>query len=73
MLGKFYGLAALGTIYGVFATSYSAAGIIGPILAGYVFDVTGDYFYPFLLAVICCYIAALGAFFIREPKKKVRR
>lgn len=72
MLGKFYGLSALGTIYGVFATSYSAAGIIGPIVAGYVFDVTGDYFYPFLLAIVCCYIAAFGAFFIREPKMKIR-
>jgi MFS transporter, OFA family, oxalate/formate antiporter len=73
MLGKFFGLAALGTIYGVFATSYSAAGIIGPIVAGYIYDLTGTYFYPFLLAIICCYLAALGAFFIKEPRKKVRK
>ncbi len=73
MLGKFYGLTALGTIYGVFATSYSWAGIIGPIVAGYIYDLTGTYFYPFLLAIICCYIAALGAFFIKEPRKKIKR
>jgi len=71
MLGKFFGLAALGTIYGVFATSYSFAGISGPILAGYLHDVTGAYFYPFLIAVICCCSAAVGAFFIKAPKKKV--
>ena len=70
MLGRFFGLAALGTIYGVFATSYSAAGIIGPILAGYIYDLTGSYYYPFLLAIGCCYLAALGAFFIKEPKRK---
>ena len=72
MLGKFYGLTALGTIYGVFATSYSAAGIIGPILAGYIYDVTGDYFYPFILAVLCCYVAATGAFLLKEPRRKAQ-
>ncbi|GJM16181.1 MAG: MFS transporter [Thermodesulfobacteriota bacterium] len=70
LLARFYGLRSLGTIYGIFGTSYSIAAIGAPVLAGYVFDITGSYFYPFLFAIICCYLAALGAFFIKAPTKK---
>lgn len=70
LLAKFFGLKAMGTIYGIFGTSYSIAAIGAPILAGYVFDKTGSYFYPFLFAIVCCYLAALGTFFLRTPTKK---
>ncbi|OGE25206.1 MAG: hypothetical protein A3J42_06075 [Candidatus Dadabacteria bacterium RIFCSPHIGHO2_12_FULL_53_21] len=70
LLGKFFGLRALGTIYGIFGTSYSIAAIGGPILAGYVHDVTGSYVYPFVFTIICCYIAAAGAFFMKAPVRK---
>ena len=70
LLAKFYGLKAMGTIYGIFGTSYSIAAIGAPILAGYVFDITGSYFYPFLFAIASCYLAALGTFFLRTPTKK---
>lgn len=67
LLAKFYGLKAMGAIYGIFGTSYSIAAIGAPILAGYVFDITGSYFYPFLFAIFCCYLAAIGAFLIKDP------
>lgn len=70
LLGKFFGLRALGTIYGIFGTSYSIAAIGGPILAGYVHDVTGTYVYPFVFTIICCYLAAAGAFFMKAPVRK---
>ncbi len=70
LLGKFYGLGALGMIYGIFGTSYSIAAIGGPLLAGYVHDVTGSYFYPFLFTILCCYVAAAGAFLIKAPVHK---
>ena len=70
LLAKFYGLKAMGAIYGIFGTSYSIAAIGAPILAGYVFDITGSYFYPFLFAIFCCYLAAIGAFLIKDPVYK---
>lgn len=70
LLGKFFGLRSLGTIYGIFGTSYSIAAIGGPILAGYVHDVTGTYVYPFVFTIICCYLAAAGAFFMKAPVRK---
>ena len=70
LLGKFFGLRALGTIYGIFGTSYSIAAIGGPVLAGYVHDVTGNYVYPFVFTIVCCYLAAAGAFFMKAPVRK---
>jgi len=70
LLAKFYGLKAMGTIYGIFGTSYSIAAIGAPVLAGYVFDVTGSYYYPFLFAIICCYLAAFGTFLLKTPTLK---
>jgi len=59
----------LGAIYGFFGTSYSVAAISGPLVAGYIHDITGSYFYPFLLAVFFCYVASFSSFFIKAPKK----
>ncbi len=70
LLGQFYGLKSLGTIYGIFGTSYSLAAIGGPLLAGYVHDIHGTYFYPFIVCIICCYVAAIGAYFIKAPKRR---
>jgi len=73
LLAKFYGLKAMGTIYGIFGTSYSIAAISAPILAGYVFDATGSYYYPFLFAILACYLAAIGTFFIKTPIYKPKQ
>ncbi len=72
MLGNFFGLGSLGTIYGFFGTSYCVAAIIGPLLAGYIHDVTGTYFYAFLLSTFFCYAAAISSFFIKPPERIVR-
>jgi OFA family oxalate/formate antiporter-like MFS transporter len=69
LLGSFFGLSALGTIYGFFGTSYSVAAIGGPLVAGYIHDITGTYFYPFALAIVFCYMAASLSFFIKKPQK----
>jgi MFS family permease len=70
LLGNFFGLKALGTIYGFFSTSFSLAALIGPILAGYIFGVTGSYSNSFILAIACCYLASILTFFIRKPESK---
>jgi len=73
LLAKFFGLKAMGTIYGIFGTSYSIAAIGAPILAGYVFDITGSYYYPFLFAIFACYLAAIGTFFLKTPVYKPKQ
>lgn len=69
LLGNFFGLTALGAIYGFFGTSYSVAAISGPLFAGYIHDITGSYFYPFLIAIFFCYVASASSFFIKTPQK----
>ncbi|MEM7009459.1 MAG: MFS transporter [Thermodesulfobacteriota bacterium] len=70
ILARFFGLKAMGTIYGIFGTAYSIAAIGAPLLAGYVFDITGSYYYPFLFAILCAYLAAAAALFLKQPTKK---
>lgn len=72
MLGNFFGLGSLGTIYGFFGTSYCVAAIGGPLLAGYIHDISGTYFYAFLLTIFFCYAAAISSFFVKPPERVVR-
>jgi len=71
LLGNFYGLSELGTIFGLFGTGFSFAALTGPILAGYLFDVTGSYFYPFITALVFCYSASFLTFLIKNPRHEV--
>ncbi len=66
--GDFYGTRNLGVNYGLVFTSYGVGGLIGPIMAGYVFDVTGSYEMAFLVAGILAIIAAVISLALRPPK-----
>ncbi len=70
LLGGFFGLRAMGTIYGFFGTSYCAAAITGPPLAGYIHDTIGTYSPAFLLCTFLCYVAAFFSYLIKSPQKK---
>lgn len=72
LLGRFFGLSAVGTIYGFFGTSYCVAAIGGPLLAGYIHDISGTYFYAFLLSIFFCYVPAISSFFIKPPERVIR-
>jgi OFA family oxalate/formate antiporter-like MFS transporter len=39
-------------IFGVVDNSYTIGGAIGPIVTGYIFDLSGSYQYAFLLAFV---------------------
>lgn len=70
ILGNFYGLKSLGTIFGLFGTGFSAAALTGPLVAGALFDNTNSYFLPFLLAAVFCFLTAILTFLIQKPYKK---
>jgi MFS family permease len=67
ILGNFFGLNALGSIYGFFGTSYSVAAVSGPLIAGYVYQKTESYHYAFFLTIAFCVVAAMLTFMIRTP------
>lgn len=68
LLGNFYGLSQLGTIFGLFGTGFSLAAITGPIFAGYLYDISGSYQNPFIAATVLCFTAAFLTFLINKPK-----
>jgi MFS transporter, OFA family, oxalate/formate antiporter len=52
-----YGTRSLGLNYGVLFTAWGAAGIVGPMIGGRVFDTFGDYRYAFYAASALAIIA----------------
>lgn len=64
----FFGTKNLGVNYGLVFTSYGLAGIIGPIIGGTVFDITGSYVHAFTLAGVLCLIAVVLSFGIKKVK-----
>lgn len=64
--GDFFGTKNLGVNYGLVFTSYGVGGLVGPIMAGYVFDVTGSYEIAFLVAGVLALVAAFMSFLLRR-------
>lgn len=56
---KWFGMKNLGANYGVMFTAFGTGGLIGPIINGKIFDLTGSCLYAFIFAGILCFIAAL--------------
>ena len=70
ILGRFYGLKSLGSIFGVFGTGFSLAAISGPLISGYLFDMTQSYYNSLVVAMAASFITALLTLLIRTPVKK---
>jgi OFA family oxalate/formate antiporter-like MFS transporter len=63
----FYGTRNLGLNYGVLFTAWGAAGILGPGVAGRIFDGFGDYRYAFYAASAFAVIAFLALVMAKPP------
>ncbi len=64
----YFGTKNLGRNYAMVFTSYGVGGIVGPLLGGMVYDMSGSYMWAFLPAGVLCFAAAGLAFFLRPPK-----
>ena len=67
--GEIFKLKAIGAIVGVQMLGVAIGGAIGPILGGYVFDVTGSYYLAFMVGGICTIVTLILLAFIRAPRK----
>ncbi|MDH5552831.1 MAG: OFA family MFS transporter [Nitrosomonas sp.] len=63
----FFGTKNVGINYGLMFTAYGVAGIVGPILAGNVFDITGSYLWAFIPSGVACLIAAGISLGLKNP------
>ena len=66
----FFGTKHLGLNYGLLFTAYGVAGLIGPIIAGVVFDTFNDYRYAFFIAAGLAVVALLSLGFARPPSRE---
>jgi len=67
---ELFGLRSLGIILGALMLLASVGGAIGPPLAGYIFDVTGNYGLAFVTCMIVCFLATiLGSSLLRYKVK----
>ena len=66
----FYGTRNMGVNYGLLFSAWGVAGIVGPVIAGRVFDATGDYQQAFFIAAGLA-VVALGALLLaRQPGRE---
>lgn len=52
LVAGFFGLRSHGLIFGIMGFAFTIGSAIGPLLAGYIFDVTGSYHIAFLLCAV---------------------
>jgi len=67
-----YGVRTLGTISGVSLLFHQVGGFATVLLTGLLYDLTGSYTVPFLLAGALLFPAAISAFSIKERKYSIR-
>ncbi|MFC1907081.1 MFS transporter [Chloroflexota bacterium] len=68
--GELFGLHSIGAIVGLEMLGTSLGGALGPILGGYVFDVTNSYSSAFLSAATGLLVATLLIPLLKPPKNK---
>ena len=73
ILGKFYGLKSLGSIFGIFGTGFSLAAISGPLISGFLFDMTQSYQKPLIVAAAISFVTAFVTLLIKAPVRKNRK
>ena len=71
LAGEIFGSRALGLIIGLIIFAATFGGALGPVFAGYIYDVSSDYKTAFIGGAIITVIAFLLALFIKAPAKKI--
>lgn len=69
---RYYGRKAYGSIYGVSSLLYMPAGVAGPVLAGWIYDVTNSYMLVFTLLAIVLAVSAIAIFLATPPRPPKR-
>ncbi len=68
MIPEYYGTKSLGILVGVVSIAWAIGGISGPILAGYIFDMSGSYDIAFLSGALLMVSSMIVTSFLKSPK-----
>lgn len=70
---EYYGTKNMGVNYGIIFTSWGCAGVIGPLLAGKIYDTTGSYSMAYIISAVLLIIAALMTLtFVKNSNPKLK-
>jgi MFS family permease len=64
---NFFGRRSMGSIYSLVNPFYFTANAIGPIFAGFCFDLSGSYAFPFYFFVVIFFISGMVSMRMRPP------
>jgi len=67
IVGDWFGMKFHGSIFGILSLAVAIGGAIGPLLAGYVFDVVGSYDIAIIVGAAVLFVAAGCSFIIKAP------
>ena len=66
----FYGTRNMGVNYGLLFSAWGVAGIVGPVIAGRVYDATGEYEQAFYIAAGLAVVALAALMLARQPGRE---
>jgi OFA family oxalate/formate antiporter-like MFS transporter len=69
LTAEYFGMKNLGGNYALVFTGYGAGGVLGPMLAGGVWDLLHSYRWAFIAAALGCLLAMLLAMAVRPPEE----
>ena len=67
MIAEFFGLESVGTMIGIVEIAWAAGAVTGPIMAGYVFDMSGRYNIAFSTGGLLMLIGTVATCFLKKP------
>lgn len=68
---QYFGSSAQASNYGLLFSAFGIAGFFGPYVGGYLKDVTGTYYVPFISGAVMCALAALIIMLVKPPARKM--
>ncbi len=71
-IGDLFGTKQLGAIHGYLLTSWSMAGVVGPMVVSYIYDTTQSYTTTFTIFNVLLVIALVTSLAMRLNIKKIR-
>ncbi len=70
IVGDWFGIRFHGGIFGMLSIGAGIGGALGPFLAGYIFDVTGEYNIAIIIGAIMLFVAAGCSLALKAPRVK---
>lgn len=67
LCGDHFGRLSMGKLFGFVATGGAVGGAIGPVLGGWVFDVTGSYHLAWEIGIVLCFISGISLLMLGQP------